>query len=278
MSAENPYPDQTGYDSHYGGVQFDDLDAGTAEQFVANFEERFAQPLHDGGWVHDGECMHRVLEILNRYCSETGKKPNQVTLLDAGSGLGHTSVFFAAKGFNVISVEISAEGVAQGRLLANNLAVKCVFLQASLEDMDVAAGCVDVFFGRNTLHHFVKYPQVAEEFRRVAAPGAIGLYLDPYGENIFKNVFHDKARMKRLGDELLTKPKIEAFFSKERVELNPLCWFSLLNKLFVRMFGWKRGDLLRSFATVAHRLDALIPADSRLALWLAGRVVTVVQY
>ena len=194
--------DETGYDEHYKDVS---ITFGTnPEDYMAEFEERFTQTFANGGWIFDGGQVKRLLEELEKH--------NVRKVLDAGSGLGEVSVYLACKGYEVTGVEISEEGVSASRQLAERIGVDCKFVKASLSDTGLADGSFDAVVGKHTLHHFIKYDGVAEELRRVSRPGAVGLFLDPYSENLFKNFFHNKNKLAQLGDELLTERKITEFF------------------------------------------------------------------
>lgn len=278
--ASDEFNDQSGYNAHYKSynTQLDGIE--TSHEFVAEFESRFATPFAEGGWVFDGEPMRHIIAEIDDLALARGQSAGDITILDAGSGIGETSVYFACKGYDVLGVEISEQGVIQSEKLRDQIGLdNCRFKASSLDTTGLPDASVDVFFGRNTLHHFIKYDGVAQEFKRVAKPGAVGLFLDPFGENFIKNLFHDKEKMDRLGDVLLTKKNIEAFFSPNRVEIIPFSWASMLDKLYIKhLMGWKRSDLARRMAKYHRAIDKRVPKGNRAALWLAGMAVTKVHY
>lgn len=266
------FRDQTGYDAHYSQVtepQFQDTG-----DFVQMYEEHFMRSFPDGGWVFDGRPLQKALASMRR------NHPPGATVLDCGSGVGHSTLYLEHLGFDVTGVEISEQGVALATQLRDQIGMRSDFVAASLEHTGLPDNSVDAFFGRNTLHHFIKYPGVAEELRRVPRPGAQGYFVDPFGENALKNLSHtrrQRERMAALGDVLLTNRNVRAFFSEESVDIEPVCWFAILDKAYVRLFGWKRQSAIRKLARLHDSIDRAIP-HNRMTLWLSCSVVTRVRF
>ena len=271
-------PDQTGYNAHYSRSSTGTaLGCDSRGEYLREFEKRFVGPFHGGAWVFDGWALKKVLDKIEAH--RGSRQKSDFHILDAGCGLGLSSAYLAALGYKVTGIEISDEGAKRARELMDRLSLSnCKVLSANLAQAGLESDSVDLVFGRNTFHHFIKYPDVADEFRRVLKPGAKGLFLDPFGENIFKNLFHDKQKMEQLGDELLTKKWIEEFFANESVSLEPLNWFCLLDKLYIKLFGWKRQNFLRKLSKLHFKLDQAMPKHSRVMLWMAGTVVTTVTF
>jgi 2-polyprenyl-3-methyl-5-hydroxy-6-metoxy-1,4-benzoquinol methylase len=282
MSSDaNQTADETGYKAHYRDAVDPFSAFHTQEEYLKAFETRWATPFHNGGWTYEGDALQVLLDRLAKHVAKRGKTVAEATILDAGSGLGHLSVYLACKGYDVHGVEIAAPGVEASRRLAGRLGIgdRAKFHACSLEQTNLLDQSVDVIIGRNTLHHFIKYENVPREFRRVIRDGGIGLFTDPFGENVFKNVLHNKERMQRLGDELLTKKRVETFFHPSTVYFIPMNWFGLFNKLIKRyIIGRRWNRSRRKLASLFYRLDQMIPRNSRLALWFAGTVVTEVDF
>lgn len=278
--AAGEHTDQTGYNAHYKEFTTGFEHVGSSQEYITEFESRFATPFADGGWVFDGEPLAHIIRSIDEFAERRAPTRSEVRILDAGSGVGRTSVYFACKGYDVHGVEISEAGVRVANELKKQIDLpNCTFVASSLVSTGLPDNSVDVFFGRNTLHHFIKYEGVAEEFRRIAKPGAIGLFMDPFGENFIKNLFHDKEKMERLGDVLLTKKNIEEFFAPASVEIIPFSWVSMLDKLYVKhLVGWRRSGFARRLARYHRAVDHKVPKRNRMALWLAGMAVTSVKY
>ena len=275
--------DETGYKAHYHDAVDTFSRFLTQEEYIQAYELRRATPFHKGGGAGGfaGDALRILLDRLAKHVAAQGKTVDQVTILDAGSGLGHLSVYLACKGYCVHGVEIAKPGAEAARRLAERLGVgdRATFHVCSLEQTDLPDRSIDVIVGRNTLHHFIKYKNVPREFRRIVRDDSIGLFTDPFGENVFKNLFHDKERMRRLGDELLTKRSVEAFFHPSTVHFLPMHWFGLFNKLLRRhVIGARWLKLRRKLAGLFYGLDQMIPVNNRLALWFAGTVITEVDF
>ncbi len=274
--------DESGYNARYSNDAVDfSSEILTKEEYVEAYERRYVRPYYKGGWTFNGHATRIMLGLLAQHVAKISKTVDQVTILDAGSGLGHLSVYLACKGYYVHGVEIAKPSVEKARRLAERLGVedRVTFYACSLEQIDLPNRSIDVIVGRNTLHHFIKYKNVIQEFQRIVRDDSIGLFVDPFGENVFKNLFQNKKRMKQLGDELLTKKSVEAFFHQLTVQFLPMQWFGLFDKLLKRnvIFGkWLK--LRRKLSALFYRLDQMIPANNRLALWFAGIVVTKVDF
>ncbi len=104
------------------------------------------------------------------------KNFNDITVLDAGCGLGGLSVYLALKGFNVIGVGISQEACSACDVMASNLGVgdHAKYYAASLEDIPIVDSSVDFIIGHVSLHHFIEYEQVPNEFYRVLKENGAG--------------------------------------------------------------------------------------------------------
>jgi SAM-dependent methyltransferase len=251
------YADEAGYDDLYGDRHLTALGSASLEEYTLEFENRFARPFCEGAWAFGGTALRQALKQIDTFAEVSGRPRHELRILDAGSGMGYSSVYLAARGYDVTGIEISNAGVLKARELAATFGLQnCRFEAASLDDTGLPDQGIDIIYGRNTLHHFIKYPNVAHEFRRIVKPGGMAIFIDPFGENVFKNLMQDKEKMRRLGDVLLTKPLIEEFFAHEQVTLTPFDWFGMLDKLLIKAMGWRRYQQpIRRFGRVTLRLD-----------------------
>ena len=116
-------------------------------------------------------AVHAAGEDLARLV-EAAALSGQETVLDAGSGAGHTALAVAPYAARVTSVDLSASMLAQGRRLALERGLGNVHFEVGdVEALTFADGNFDVVTSRYSAHHW-PHPQVAlREIHRVLRPG-----------------------------------------------------------------------------------------------------------
>ena len=269
---------------HVDKAAHDEAYRGTLSRFAAfNSTGAFPRaygafdmvPFNQGGTTK-GYVRGLAVRELVKAAEASGKPFADITVLDAGSGLGDLTTYLACLGFRVFGVDISEEAVRSGERLAAIVGVqeRARFLANSLESMALPDASVDFIIGFAALHHFIKYPGVPDEFHRVMKSGALGFFADAWGENRIFRLFHNRERMRRLGDVSLTRGMVRQYFRRFDVDLRPTDWFVMLDKLLVR--GLPR-RVVRRLSRVHFALDRQIPADNSLALRLAGSVRTRIR-
>ena len=265
--------DKAGYEIEYKNQVSELINCGDINEYAQQYEIQI-KPFFQGGGTKGyvrGLSVSRIIEE----CKKTGRLHHEVTVLDCGSGLGELSVYLASLGFKVIGVEISSEGTNSSRLLAEKFNLNnCTFYATSLEDIPVPDQSVDFVIGHAALHHFIKYEAIPPEFKRVMKPGAMGFFADSFGENKLYSIFHDKAKMQRLGDVVLSKKLINNYFRAFEVKLVPTDWFVMLDKLYLKLLPKK---LVRKISKLHFKLDRLFNPKFRINLYLAGAVMTEIQ-
>ena len=75
------------------------------------------------------------------------------SLLDIGSGLGESSVYFALQGAKVTIVDISPEMVATAQSLGRKFGVELQGIVSGAEDLNLPAESYDLIYIANTIHH-----------------------------------------------------------------------------------------------------------------------------
>lgn len=264
--------DQQGYDQEYKQQQVNEsLDR---QQYIVQYE-KLLRPFYRGG-PPKGFLRSLAVSRLFEAVRASGKEPRAVTILDAGCGTGGLSVYLACKGYNVVGVDISQEGCAKARMLAASVGVadNCYFHAESLGDMSVPSSSIDFIIGHAALHHFIKYEGVPHEFARVMKSEGQGFFTDAFGENPLYHIFHDREKMQRLGDVVLTRKLILEYFNEWEVELLPTDWLVMLDKLYTRVLPRQAKPLTRKLSRVHFWIDRRIPTSSRLSLFLSGAVLT----
>ncbi|MCW5840762.1 MAG: class I SAM-dependent methyltransferase [Caldilinea sp.] len=116
-------------------------------------------------------AVHAAGEDLARLV-EAAALSGQETVLDAGSGAGHTALAVAPYAARVTSVDLSASMLAQGRRLALERGLGNVHFEVGdVEALTFADGNFDVVTSRYSAHHW-PHPQVAlREIHRVLRRG-----------------------------------------------------------------------------------------------------------
>jgi len=278
LNLSNKKTDKDGYNEFYKD-QISDIftlcnnPTGYMEVFKKSGLVPFCHGGNTKGYVR-GLAVQKLISSSN----ELSVPRNEITILDAGCGLGELSVYLACQGFNVIGVDISEEACLSARELSKRMGVphKCQFLAESLEKLPIAGSSIDFVIGHASLHHFIKY-DVPTEFHRVMKPHAKGFFADSFGENPIYSVFHDKEKMERLGDVVLTKKRIESYFTNFKVRLTPTDWFSMLDKLYLKFVPKRFQRYVCNTSKIHFWLDRRLPISSRAMLFLSGSVMTEIE-
>jgi hypothetical protein len=107
--------------------------------------------------------------------------------------------------------------------------------------------------------------------------GAWGFFADSFGEFRGYHIFHNKKKMKHLGDVILKKNLILDYFHLFEVKITPTDWFVMWDKLDRILWPkWTR-PFQRRVSRARFALDRMVPARSRLALYFAGSVLTEIR-
>jgi SAM-dependent methyltransferase len=138
----------------------------------------------DRVFAQGDDCEHSRVEMpdprdlqLRRAYEHFGDLSGR-TLIDVGSGRGASSLFFASKGANVISVDQSA-------VATRNLAEYCEKRQIkNVRPIQLSAfqlsqvGPADFVFGAMILHHLEPFPSFAAELRATLRPGGKAFFFE----------------------------------------------------------------------------------------------------
>ena len=270
--------DEAGYNEYYKDNLSPFAVVQSPEQYISVYEEQNIAPYWKGG-CSKGYVRGEAVKGLVNKAAVRGKNFADITVLDAGFGQGELSVYLACRGFSVVGVDISAEAKVCADMLASTVGVsnRVSFLAESLEATSIPDNSIDYVIGHASLHHFIKYEKVPEEFKRIMKPAAEGFFADSFGENKLYHLFHDKAKMERLGDVTLTKSLIESYFKDFEITLTPTDWFVMFDKAYKKFLPRGSDPFIRRLSLGHFWLDRRIPHQSRLALYLSGSVLTKIK-
>ncbi len=271
--------DKAGYNEYYDKEEsIDNLDIHSKEGYIDYYTRTAITPFCREGTYKGYPKGLAIQKLIN--CAEIkGVTRSEITVVDAGCGVGKLTVYLASIGFNVIGVDISVKGCQKGEHLAEMVGVteNCHFKAESLEKVSIDDNSVDFVIGSASLHHFIKYGGVPSEFKRIMKKEAKGFFTDAFSENPFYRLFHNKEKMDRLGDVLLSKKLVEEFFSEFYVRLTPTDWFVMLDKLYAKVFPRSIIPVIRRVSKIHFWLDRHIPAKSRIALFFSGTILTQIE-
>jgi ubiquinone/menaquinone biosynthesis C-methylase UbiE len=276
---DNKNTDKKGYDEYYKNEKglFADSNIDINE-YINYFEQKFLNAFCYGGDTK-GYVKGLSTEQLIKETKMLSCPPEEITILDAGCGRGELSTYLACRRFNVIGVDISATACKIAKELAYRIGVsdKCTFLPESLEKISLPDNSIDYIIGHASLHHFIKYENIPHEFYRVMKNNSKGFFAESFGENPLYRIFHDKERMERLGDVVLSRKMIKNYFENFKVDIIPTDWFVMLDKLYLKILPKKCENFFRKISRFHFLLDRNISNSSGIALTLAGSVLVTID-
>lgn len=164
------------------------------------------------------------------------------TLLDVGCGLGEASAYFAIRGADVTSTDLSSGMLRASEKLAKLNGVSVKVHKASAEGLELPEGTVfDIVYIGNLLHH-VDIEKTLLEMRKFLKPGGTLVTWDPLHYNPVINSYRKKATDVRTPDEHPLKWSDLKLFDKHFSEVNrSYFWLSALS-IFLIMALVQRRD------------------------------------
>lgn len=270
--------DRSAYNEYYRSARNYHYDCSGPTEFRRRFETAELSPYWAGGGTK-GTVRGTSTQALLRDIASREEDVRKIRVLDAGCGMGNLSVYLACCGFSVVGIDISETACKKATKLAEKIGVseRARFQATSMERMkEIDTNSIDYIIGHASLHHFIKYPGVPAEFNRILKSGGKGYFADSFGENLLYRLFHDKVKMARLGDVILTGDMIVEYFKDFSVTLTPVDWFAMLDKLWLRILPRKFDRTICQLSAIHYRLDRKIPTN-RTSLFLAGSVFTMIQ-
>ena len=122
-------------------------------------------------------------------------------ILDVGSGLGESSVYFALRGAKVTTTDLSPEMVRTAVELGKRYGVELEGVVSSGEELNVPSETYDIVYIANTIHHVGDRAALFEQIRRALKPGGRFFSIDPVMYNPAIQVYRIMATKVRTPDE-----------------------------------------------------------------------------
>lgn len=164
-------------------------------------------------------------------------------ILDLGCGAGEASVYFALKGADVYSVDISCEMLKKAQQLAQRYQVKVNTYCSSTEKIDFPDNYFDYIYGSSILHHANPLLTIRQAARVLKKDGK-ACFIEPLKHNPFINIYRAIAHDVRTPTEKAFGLKdlqfVREYFSGVGFEF---CWLITLSVFYICIL--LRGLILR---------------------------------
>jgi ubiquinone/menaquinone biosynthesis C-methylase UbiE len=229
--------DRIGYNNFYSEKLSEFYYAKNREDFKTIYEANELKPSSEGGRNYFGYTRYLTVKRMLDDIRKKKDSIQNIKIIDAGCGLGNLSSYLAALGFKVYGIDISRDGITASKKLSKKIGTdrNCEFITGNLNNIDLPDNSIDYVIGHSTLHHFIKYDEVPNEFKRLLKNGSKGFFAESLGEFFGYRLFHNKIQMKELGDIVLKRKQIIDYFRDFDVEIMPTDCFVTIDKLLSRM-------------------------------------------
>jgi SAM-dependent methyltransferase len=147
------------------------------------------------------EAFEGPTAVENRFILELMGPLAGKQLLDIGSGLGESSVYFALQGAVVTALDISPGMVETTLQLGKRYGVKLKGVVSVAEGLNVPSESYDMVYIANAIHHVQDRTTMFKEIHRVLKPGGRFFSYDPLAYNPAINIYRRMATEVRTPDE-----------------------------------------------------------------------------
>lgn len=161
-------------------------------------------------------------------------------ILDVGSGLGESSVYFALQGARVTAVDGSPAMVAFSQRLATLHGVEIEGRVSTAENLLAEDASYDIVYCANLLHHITDKRSFIAGAARALRPGGLFFSWDPLAYNPLINVYRRMASAVRTEDESpLTFADVD-LLRPHFVDVGHREFWIASLALFCKYFAWDR--------------------------------------
>lgn len=147
------------------------------------------------------ECFEAPTALENRFILDRMGPLSGKKLLDIGAGLGESSVYFALRGAQVTTVDISPQMVSMAVNLGRKHGVELRGIVSGAEHLNLPASSYDIVYVANTIHHVQNRAALLEQMHWALKPGGKFFSYDPIAYNPLINVYRRMATAVRTPDE-----------------------------------------------------------------------------
>ena len=117
------------------------------------------------------EAFENITAQENRFIINRMGDLNRLRILDIGTGLGESAVYFALRGASVTANDISPAMLTQCLVLAKSFGVSIdTMLSSSSEEFDFGENQFDIVYGANVLHHIGTIQPFLTAVKRALTP------------------------------------------------------------------------------------------------------------
>jgi ubiquinone/menaquinone biosynthesis C-methylase UbiE len=172
----------------------------SVHQKESDFHDQWAEntPLEN---IAVREAFEAPTAMENKFILERIGSLRGLKLLDVGTGLGESAVYFAMQGAQVTAADLSAGMIERALELAKFHGTKIEGVVCPAEKLAVGDSQFDIVYVGNTLHHATDKRAVFAEMRRVLKPGGRFFSIDPLAYNPVISVYRRMATHVRTIDE-----------------------------------------------------------------------------
>lgn len=174
--------------------------ASQVHQKEAHFHDQWAAstPLDS---INVYEAFEAPTAPENRFILKHMGNLHGKRVLDVGTGLGESAVYFALKGAIVTATDLSPQMVQTAVELGKKHGVNIEGVVTAGESLNVPPNSFDYVYIANTIHHVTNKQSLFEQMRLALKPGGRFYSWDPLAYNPIINIYRKMATEVRTEDE-----------------------------------------------------------------------------